>query len=69
MANTHNSKAQIGQKKQKNGRKKSFATWPGRDSNLGPLDYKTSALPTELLAQRRILARNFGYLKLIRLQK
>ena len=68
MANVHNSK----EKKTKNAKKwkkKSYKTWPGRDSNLGPLDYEADALPTELLAQSRISGRNCRYFKLMYLKK
>ena len=54
---------------QKNGRKKSFTTWPDRDSNPGPLDYEADALPTELLTHSRISGQNFRYFKLMYLQK
>ena len=50
MANTHNSKAKIGQKGKKMEEKNSCATGPGQVSNPGPLYYEADALPTELLA-------------------
>ena len=49
MANTHFSKAKIGQKSKKSENKK--VAPPGFEP--GSLDPKSDALPTELLAQRR----------------
>ena len=61
MANTHYSKAKVGQKSKKMEEKKvlplSLAGIRTRD-----LKAETAALPTELSAQWRILDRNFSYL-------
>ena len=51
MANTHYSKAKVGQKSKKSEGKKLAP--PGFEP--GSLDPKSDALPTELLPQRRIL--------------
>ena len=55
MANTHNSKAKIGQKGKKMQEKK--VAPPGFEP--GSLDPKSDALPTELLAQRRNFSQKF----------
>ena len=61
MAKICFSKAKIGQKSKKSEGKK--VAPPGFEP--GSLDPKSDALPTELLAQRRNLAKKFMYLNLI----